>query len=88
MNIKIAETAKKKQKETKQLFSYLKSNDKTKSDSKELPVEQCVVSTVVSIRFISKNKVQLLQDILCNCITSLTVLLLNIRNTTLCWSNL
>lgn len=39
----------------KQPPSYLKSDDKTKSDSKEFPVEQCVVSIVVSECFISKK---------------------------------
>ncbi len=42
-------------KRKKQLPSYLKSNDKTKSDGNKLPVEQSLVSIVVSVRFISKK---------------------------------
>lgn len=38
---------------TQQLPSYLESDDKTKSDGEKLPVEQRVVSIVVSERFIS-----------------------------------
>ena len=38
---------------TEQLPSYLESDDKTESDGEKLPVEQRVVSIVVSQRFIS-----------------------------------
>lgn len=40
----------------RQSSSYLKSNDKTKSDGKKLPVEQWVVSIVVSVRFVSTKQ--------------------------------
>lgn len=44
---------------------YLKCDDEAKSDSQELPVEECVVSIVVSESFISERGTQLLYTLCC-----------------------
>lgn len=41
------------QNEKQQNKNHLKSNDKTKSNSQEFPIEECVGSIVVSVSFIS-----------------------------------